>query len=88
MSRIFKLNFNFRKKTYTALVSLKTIGYDLSFLVRYLDKELSEIIPGGKLMFHLSGIVEGADMDSLLAKELLSCTSDAISGYLKLEDAI
>ena len=86
MSRIFTLPFKFRKKTYTALVCLKTMGYDLLFIVRYLDKELTEIIPGGKFMFQLSGKVEGADLESNLAKELLSCTTDAIAGYLKLED--
>jgi hypothetical protein len=88
MARLFTLNFHFKEKTYTALVSFRTIGYDMSFQVRYMDNEIHQIIPGGRLMFNLSGTVIGPDnLNTEPAKELLTCTSEAISGYLKANNS-
>jgi hypothetical protein len=84
MVRIFTLNFSFREQVCTALVSLRTIGYGLSCQVKYMDQHIHQIVPGGSLIFHLSGEVKsGAGLDDDPARELLSCTTEAICGYLK-----
>lgn len=49
-----------------------------------MDEDIHRIVPGGSLVFHLSGEVKsGADFDGEPARELLSCTTEAICGYLK-----
>ncbi|HEY0066854.1 MAG TPA: hypothetical protein VGB46_05815 [Flavisolibacter sp.] len=84
MVRIFTLNFPFKERVCTALVSLRSIGYDLSCQVKYMDTDIHQIIPGGSLVFNLSGEVKtGANLDADPAQELLSCTTAAICGYLK-----
>lgn len=84
MVRIFTLNFSFRERVCTALVSLRTVGYDLSCQVKYMDQDIHQIVPGGSLVFHLSGeLKSGADFNGDPAQELLSCTTEAICGYLK-----
>jgi hypothetical protein len=49
-----------------------------------MDTDIHQIIPGGSLVFNLSGEVKtGANLDADPAQELLSCTTAAICGYLK-----
>ncbi len=84
MVRIFTLNFPYRERVCTALVSLRSVGYDLACQVKYMDEDIHRIVPGGSLVFHLSGEVKsGANFDGEPARELLSCTTEAICGYLK-----
>jgi hypothetical protein len=41
----------FYKNTYTALVSFNSVD-DETFVVRYLEEEINEMIPGNKLIFY------------------------------------
>ena len=81
MSRVFTVTFPYKEKGCTALVSLKEEGYDLSFMVRYFDKELNALLPGGKLVFSLS---EGIKTAAGIPEDLVCCTSEAIAGYLRV----
>lgn len=83
MSRLFTIHFPFKQKTYTALVSFKSKGYELSYLVRYLDGDIDTLIPGNKLLVSLSGGVEYPKLANKLAEDLVYKTTEAINGYLQ-----
>ena len=84
MSRVFTLQFPFHNTLCTALVSIKDSGYNLTCIVRYITKELLQIIPDGKLMFQLSGeIFCSTNIEDDQAQELIYCTSNAIEEHLK-----
>ncbi|HEU4472904.1 MAG TPA: hypothetical protein VFR58_17540 [Flavisolibacter sp.] len=83
MARIFTLNCPFQDKALTALVSIKHCGYNLLCIVRYMNEDVDHIIPGGKLMFDLTGeIVYSTNTRSDLAEELICRTTHAISEHL------
>jgi hypothetical protein len=83
MSRLFTVNFRFREGSYTALVSLQRQGYDLSFLIRYLNKEVDSILPERKVIFSLAnGIESPKALPHKLAEDFVVQTSQAISTYL------
>lgn len=87
MVRAFTLDFPFRDKTYTALVKIKDSGYDLVCMVKYISKELQQIIPDGKLMFQLTGeFFCSTNMESDHAQELIYCTSNAIADHLRADN--
>jgi hypothetical protein len=86
MSRVFTVHFSFKEKTYTALVSFRSQVYELSYLVRYLDKEINTLIPGNKLLVSLSGGIEYPHLANKLAQDLVYQTTEAINGYLLLHE--
>ena len=86
MSRVFTIQIPFKEKTYTALVSFTSQGYDLSYLVRYLDEDINALIPGNKLLVSLSGGVEYPKLVNGLAQDLVYKTTEAINGYLQLHE--
>jgi hypothetical protein len=84
MSRVFTINFRFKEQLVSALVNLRDKDYNLSFQVRYLDKEVAELVPGGRIEFSLSGFSGKGEIKSgRLGEELLFSTSEAITNYLQ-----
>lgn len=83
MSRIFTVHFPFKEKTYTALVSFRSQGYELSYLVRYLDGDIDQLIPGNKLLVSLSGGIEYPKPVNKLAEDLVHKTTETINEYLQ-----
>ena len=82
------LQFQFKKKNYSALVSFKEQGYDLNCQVRYIDRELAELFPSGKVSFSLSNLDNDYRHDNPVIRELLQNNSEAISDYLKTQTHI
>jgi hypothetical protein len=86
MTRVFTLQFPFRNTICTALVSIKDSGYNLTCFVRYISKELLQIIPDGKLIFQLTGeFFCSTNIETDQAQELIFCTSNAIAEHLKTD---
>ena len=87
MSRLFTISFPFKGQEYTALVSLQQRQYNLSWLVRYLNKEAEAILPEGKVVFSLEGGIETPkNITNDLTEELVAETSIAISQHLLHHD--
>jgi hypothetical protein len=84
MSRVFTINFSFKEKNYTALVSFRSREHELSYLVRYLDEDIDTLIPGNKLLVSLSGGIEYPKLETKLARDLVYKTTEAINGYLHM----
>ena len=86
MDHIFKLQFQYHQKVYSAWVSLRQSGYDLSFYVHYNELDLHRLLPGGNLVFNLSqGLQQPAALPDPSAEELLYCTSEAIAAHIQLQ---
>jgi hypothetical protein len=84
MARVFTVNVPYKGQSRAALVSFDSEGYDMSFLVRYLDEDIQEVIPGRKIVVSLSEGIKPPKQLSRLAEDLLNHTTEAISGYLNL----
>jgi hypothetical protein len=88
MARVFSISFPYEGKPCVVLVSFDPEGYDMSFLVRYLDHDIREIIPEGKIVVSLSeGIKSPRILDSI-AEDLVYHTTEAISSYLRQRELI
>jgi hypothetical protein len=82
MARVFSVNFPYRGKSRAALVSFEGEGYDMSFLVRYLDAEIYEMLPERKIVVSLTeGIKSPRDLTES-GEDLINHTAEAISQYL------
>jgi hypothetical protein len=86
MSRIFTINFSFREKTYTALVSCRSKECEPSYLIRYLDDDIKTLIPGNKLLVNLAEGIKHPKPSNKLAEDLVRKTTEAINGYLQLHE--
>ena len=77
------MNFSFKNQNCTALVNLKEEGYDMHFHIRYLDKEIANLVPDGKLDISLaSGVSHSYLLSNMITNELVQTTSEAISNHL------
>ena len=86
MVRVFTVNFRFKSNLCSALVHLKEDQYDLNYHVRFLDKEIAELIPYGKLNLSLAkGIDNPTVLSNPLVFELVQITSEAISTFMRKE---
>ena len=83
MGRLFTVNFKFKEEPVTALVNLVSAGYDISVNVRYLNKEVAALMPGGKVEFSLAEGIKSGRPHGRLGEELVYQTSEAISDYLQ-----
>lgn len=84
MARLFTVNFNFDDQKYTALVSLRQQGFDLSCMVRYVDKHMQHPLPGDVLVFSLTeGLKQPAVLPNSIAEDFVKSTTEAISRYLQ-----
>ena len=83
MTRAFTLRFQFREYWCTALVTLKEGGYNLSFIVKYLDNLSKDLVQGGLLYFSLAeGVIKPTEL-SASETDMVYCTTEAITGYLQ-----
>lgn len=83
MARIFTLYVPFEGKECPALVNLINEGYDMTFSVHYLDRELHSILPEGNLVFSLSdGLRQPAQLTDEGAIRLVDSTVEALSAFL------
>jgi hypothetical protein len=83
MSRVFTIQFAFKEKSYTALVSFST---EHSYVVRYLDEEVNSLMPEKKLVFPISESTEYPTVGNRFAQDLITKTREAISGYLQTHE--
>ncbi len=84
MARIFSIEVEFQKRSYTALVSLHGQGNEQSCMVRYLDQELQHLLQGNSIEFSLTDEPgRPVPLPSQLAKRLVGGTREAITAYLK-----
>lgn len=87
MARLFTISIPFKNHEYPALVTLRNQGLDTSCLVRYIDKQLCDILPGGVLIFSLAeGLLQPLNLSNQQAEELVYCTTEAITHYLHTQD--
>ena len=85
MARLFTIEFPFKGKMESALVSFGSEAYDMSFVVRYLDEEMNQIIPGGRVVVSLSEGIKSPKQLSRLGEDLVYHTTEAINQYLHFE---
>jgi len=83
MSRIFTINFSFKEKIYTALVSSRSKEYEPSYTVRYLDEDVDTLIPGNKLVVNLTEGIQHPEVANKLAQDFIRKTTEVINGYLQ-----
>lgn len=86
MARVFTINFCFKGKGYSAIVSFKEQGQDLNFLVRYPDEDLRTIVPEGKVIVSLAEGIKSPSPVPVLAEALIFQTTEAIASHLHLND--
>jgi hypothetical protein len=86
MARLFTISIPYKNHEYPALVTLHTEGHDTSCLVRYVDKQLRDILPDGVLIFSLAeGLKQPLNVSDQQTEELIYCTTEAITSYLHLQ---
>jgi hypothetical protein len=87
MARLFTISIPFNNHEYPALVTLKSQGNDISCLVRYVDKQLRDILPDGVLIFSLAeGIKQPLHFSDKQVEELVFSTTEAITHYLHQQE--
>jgi hypothetical protein len=82
MARVFTVNVSYKGQRCAALVSFDCETYNMSFLVRYLDDEIQQLIPGRKVVVSLSEGIKSPKELSPVAEQLLNLTTEAISDHL------
>lgn len=82
MSRVFTIQFAFKGKSYTALVSFMSQEKDICYQVRYLNDEVQKLIPGNKMLVSLSG-VENPRLENKFANDLICKTTEVVKDYLQ-----
>jgi hypothetical protein len=86
MSRVFTINFSFKGKNYSALVSSKSEGSTTGYLVRYLNEDITALIPGNELLVSLTGDIKYPQPVNGLARNLVHKTTETINSYLHLPE--
>jgi hypothetical protein len=88
MVRAFSVNFPYKGRSQSALVSFREEGYELSFLVRYVDEEIKQLIPGGRIIVSLSEGIKSHKQLSKPADDLVCNTCKAISRHLYFQEIL
>lgn len=81
MARLFTTAFQFRKQTYTAVVSVTECNETQTVMIYFPDESLHEILPGGRVTFDGN---KGLPVDFpqfTLAQELLLAVLSAIKQH-------
>ena len=78
----FPVHFIFRKKPVTAFVSVRPVGYDLSFRIRYQDDFVKNYLPGGTAVVSLTNGVEKPQQLDDEAEQLILATTEAITEHI------
>ena len=87
MARVFTVNFTYKGKSRAALVSFAGETCGTSFLVRYLDEDIGQVVPEKKLVVSLSEGLKSPKALSRLGQDLLNHTTEAISQYLHVHQS-
>lgn len=86
MGRVFTINFPYKGRTCPAIVSFKSDSYDMSFLVRFLDKDISHVIPGARIEISLAEGIISHNQIGKSGEDLINLTTEAISKHLLYRD--
>ena len=81
MSRVFTINIHYRGKFHLAEVSFDPTEVNRSFLVRYLDEEINDLIHQKNIVINFTKEQTLINID-LIGEELLAKTKEAINTYL------
>ena len=81
MPRVFTINILYRRKFHLAEVSFDPNEVNRTFLVRYLDEEINELLHGKNIVINFTRDQTQANIN-LIGKELLAKTKEAINTYL------
>jgi hypothetical protein len=85
MAGVFTINFSYKGKLHSALVSFQAENYDMSFLVCYLDEDLGQLIPGRRIVVSLAEGIKSPKQLNKLAEDLVYQTTEAISDHLHFQ---
>lgn len=78
----FPVHFIFRQQPVTAFVSVRPVGYDLSFRIRYQDEFVKDYLPGGTAVLSLTNGVEKPLQLDEEAEQLILATTEAITEHI------
>jgi hypothetical protein len=81
MQRVFTINVLYNGKFHLAEVSFDPEEVNRSFLVRYLDKEINDLIHQEKILINFTKEQTQANL-KIVGEELLVNTKEAINTYL------
>ena len=80
MGRVYNLEFEYKGKTHSALVSRYKKEAEQSYLVQIFDKSLLRIFPAGRLIFSKTGGIKSPDTAMSKSKQdLVQCIMKKIS---------
>lgn len=83
MVRLFSINFAFQNKERLALVSIREKDLDLYCQVRYVDKQLNNLLCGKQFVFNLrEGMPPSANASGEAMQSLMHSTIEAIEKHL------
>lgn len=80
--RAFTINFPYKGKLRSAVVSFGPEEIDMTFFIRYLDEDINQIIPGRRITVSLTQGIKSPKQLDKLGEDLLSQTTDAINTYM------
>ena len=78
----FPIHFLFQHQPVTAFVSVRPMGYDLSFRIRYRDEFIREYLPGGTAVVSLTNGIEKPQQLGATVEALLIATTEAIAEHI------
>ena len=81
MSRVFTINVLYKGKFHLAVVSFDPAEINRTFLVRYMDDEINELIHSKHIVINFTKDQTLAN-NSIVGEELLAKTKEAINTYL------
>lgn len=83
MARFFTTSFQFRDRTYTALVSVQNKADNLCIQIKLQDELLQALLPDGLLRIcERNEAPLSLDSQPAVVQELVHSVSDAVSRYL------
>ena len=83
MVRLFSINFSFQNKERLALVSIRGKDVDGYCQVRYVDKQLNNLLCGKQVVFNLSdGQPQSAGLSGEVVQNLMRSTVNAVKKHL------
>lgn len=78
----FPVRFLFKHQPVTAFVSVRPVGYDLSFRIRYQNAFVKDYLPGGTAIVSLTKGVEKPQHLDEVAEQLIIATTEAITEHI------
>ena len=88
MARIFSLTIPYNGKEYLSLVCEQPLAENTFFILRYVDKDLQNLIPDDHLLFNTKGeLKQVIYLQEDGAAKLLEATSKAIATHCQWNNA-